>query len=47
MVLVSDMVLEFVRLIEFVIDVVGVAILVVGIELDVYETLIERVKDRV
>jgi hypothetical protein len=41
------MVLEFVRLIEFVIDVVGVAILVVGIELDVYETLIERVKDRV
>jgi hypothetical protein len=47
MVLVSDMVTEFVRLIEFVIDVVGVAILVVGIELDVYETLIERVKDRV
>jgi len=47
MLLVSDMVLEFVRLIEFVIDVVGVAILVVGIELDVYETLIERVKDRV
>ena len=41
------MVLEFVRLIELVIDVVGVAILVVGIELDVYETLIERVKDRV